>query len=123
MAVLRGAGAPNYFGEQRFGRDAANVARARAWVCHRPRAVVPPFQKGLHLSTARALLFNAVLAQRVDAGNWNRVIDGDVTLDGAANRPAMGPRTRAGARRGARHRNVGTRSNIASGSIRSSTSG
>ena len=97
IATLRQMGAPNYFGEQRFGRDAANVARAKAWVCHRPRPVVPPFQKGLHLSTARALLFNAVLARRVDAGNWNSLIDGDVQLDALPTGPLWG-RGRAPAR-------------------------
>lgn len=90
IATLRDAGAPNYFGEQRFGRDAGNVERARAWVCHRPRASVPAFQKGLHLSTARALLFNAVLARRVEAGSWNRLIEGDVPLDGAPTGPLWG---------------------------------
>jgi tRNA pseudouridine13 synthase len=81
IALVAAAGVPNYFGEQRFGHDGANVARARAWVCSRPRASISAFQKGLHLSTARALLFNAVLAQRVDAGSWNASIDGDVAGD------------------------------------------
>lgn len=78
IALVAAAGVPNYFGEQRFGHDGANVARARSWVCSRPRASVSAFEKGLHLSTARALLFNAVLARRVDGGCWNRSIDGDV---------------------------------------------
>lgn len=90
IAMLRDAGVPNYFGEQRFGRDAGNVERARAWICRRPRASVPAFQKGLHLSTARALLFNAVLARRVEAGNWNRLIEGDVPLDGSPTGPLWG---------------------------------
>ncbi len=90
IATLQDAGAPNYFGEQRFGRNAGNVERAHAWVCHRPRPSVPAFQKGLHLSTARALLFNAVLARRVEAGNWNRLIDGDAPLDGVPTGPLWG---------------------------------
>ncbi len=90
LNTLRSTGTPNYFGEQRFGQDAANVARARAWVCRRPRPVVAPFQKGLHLSTARALLFNAVLACRVEAGNWNQLIDGDVPLDSFPTAPLWG---------------------------------
>ncbi len=83
-------GAPNYFGEQRFGRDGANVERARAWICRRPRPAVTPHQRGLHLSTARALLFNAVLAQRVAAHVWNRPIDGDVLVDGDPTGPLWG---------------------------------
>jgi tRNA pseudouridine13 synthase len=83
-------GIPNYFGEQRFGRDGGNVERARAWVCRRPRPAVSPLQKGLHLSTARALLFNAVLARRVADASWNLLLDGDVTLDGAPTGPLWG---------------------------------
>lgn len=90
LEALRTHGAPNYFGEQRFGRDGANVDRARHWVCRRPRPVVPPFQKALHLSTARALLFNAVLGQRVVAQNWDRLIDGDVAVDDAPTGPLWG---------------------------------
>ncbi len=90
IEALRGAGAPNYFGEQRFGINGANVARAKTWVCHRPRAPIAAFQKGLHLSTARALLFNAVLARRVECGNWNCLIDGDVALAALPTGPLWG---------------------------------
>jgi tRNA pseudouridine13 synthase len=90
LDVLRTNGAPNYFGEQRFGRNGANVDRAKAWVCRRPRPAVPAFEKGLHLSTARALLFNAVLGHRVAARNWDRLIAGDVSIDGAPTGPLWG---------------------------------
>ena len=88
-ALVR-AGVPNYFGEQRFGRDGANVGRARSWVCSRRRPAISAFQKGLHLSTARALLFNAVLARRVEGGCWNASIDGDVTADALPTGPLWG---------------------------------
>jgi tRNA pseudouridine13 synthase len=87
---LRDFGVPNYFGEQRFGHGGANIERARAWVCNRPRPVVSPFQKGLHLSTARALLFNAVLARRVRDGSWNMLLDGDVADSGVPTGPLWG---------------------------------
>jgi tRNA pseudouridine13 synthase len=90
LDVLRRSGAPNYFGEQRFGRNGANVERARAWICKRPRPVVPAFQKGLHLSTARALLFNAVLGRRVENNSWDRLIAGDVPIDGTPTGPLWG---------------------------------
>lgn len=90
MAVIRTEGVPNYFGEQRFGRGGANVDRARAWICNRPRPVVNAFQKGLHLSTARSLLFNAVLAHRVDCGCWNTLIDGDVSVEAFPTGPLWG---------------------------------
>lgn len=87
---LRTHGVPNYFGEQRFGRNGANVERARAWICKRPRPAVSAFQKGLHLSTARALLFNAVLGRRVEARSWDRLILGDVAVDGSPTGPLWG---------------------------------
>jgi tRNA pseudouridine13 synthase len=88
VAPLAARGVPNYFGEQRFGRD--NVERARGWVCRRPRPPVSALQKGLHLSTARALLFNAVLGRRVSDSTWDRCIDGDVEIDGAPTGPLWG---------------------------------
>jgi tRNA pseudouridine13 synthase len=90
LESLRETGVPNYFGEQRFGHDGANIERARAWVCTRPRPAVSPFQKGLHLSTARALLFNAVLAMRVTDGSWQTLLDGDVADSGSPTGPLWG---------------------------------
>jgi len=90
LQQLRELGVPNYFGEQRFGRDGANVERARAWISRRPRAPVSAFDKGLHLSTARALLFNAVLAERVNDGTWHSLLDGDVADGSAPTGPLWG---------------------------------
>jgi tRNA pseudouridine13 synthase len=95
LELLRGDGVPNYFGEQRFGHDGANVERARAWINRRPRTRVSAFQKGLHLSTARAVLFNAVLAQRVSDGTWRTVLDGDVVEGDAPTGPLWGRGRRA----------------------------
>jgi tRNA pseudouridine13 synthase len=77
---IRAQGVPNYFGEQRFGRDAANVEKARAMFQGRR---VQRHERSLFLSAARSQLFNAVLAERVEKGNWNRPLDGEVwMLDG-----------------------------------------
>lgn len=73
-------GVPNYFGEQRFGRD--NPSRVVAWFKGewQPRGRQ---QRSLLLSTARALLFNRLLSRRVSQGNWNGHVPGDVMmLDG-----------------------------------------
>ncbi len=83
--VLRSIGAlgvPNYFGPQRFGRDGANLARARRWAdtgeAPRDRA-----QRGFALSAARSELFNRVLDERVRRGDWDRLLPGEaVMLDG-----------------------------------------
>jgi tRNA pseudouridine13 synthase len=91
IATLSARGVPNYFGEQRFGRCAGNIERARFWLtARRPRPQITAFQRGLHLSTARALLFNAVLAARVTADSWGLPLAGDVLIDGVPTAPLWG---------------------------------
>lgn len=70
-------GVPNYFGSQRFGRDGSNLQRAEALFNGTGRRPGRE-QRGLILSAARAQLFNQVLAARVDAGNWDLALPGDV---------------------------------------------
>jgi len=75
-------GVPNYFGPQRFGRDEANLRAAREWAAggSPPRARTV---RSFALSAARSLLFNAVLARRVQDGSWDRLLPGDAAmLDG-----------------------------------------
>src|SRR6202043_2088651 len=76
-------GAPNYFGAPRFGRGGYNLDRVATWVqsgaAPRGRA-----ERGFALSAARSLLFNAVLARRVEAGDWSQLAPGDLAnLDGS----------------------------------------
>jgi tRNA pseudouridine13 synthase len=70
-------GVPNYFGEQRFGRGGQNLERARQVFAGRR---VRRHELGVSLSAARAQVFNAVLARRVEAGNWNSALDGEVWM-------------------------------------------
>ncbi len=83
IAALAAGGVPNYFGPQRFGRDAGNLAdvlraAARGGSPGRGRG-----DQGFVLSAARSLVFNAVLAERIGRGDWNRLLPGDVAnLDG-----------------------------------------
>lgn len=74
---IRSQGVPNYFGEQRFGREAANVGKALAMFKGRH---VQRHERSLLLSAARSQLFNTVLAERVERGNWNRPLDGEVWM-------------------------------------------
>lgn len=79
-AVLVGIaahGVPNFFGEQRFGRDAANVEKALAMFAGRR---VQRHERSLLLSAARSHLFNCVLAARVARGDWNRPLAGEVWM-------------------------------------------
>lgn len=76
LATIRACGIPNYFGEQRFGHDHSNLARAHALFAG-TAGRVPRHQSGLWLSAARSQIFNEVLAERVRRGDWDRPLDGD----------------------------------------------
>ena len=83
VGELAAGGVPNYFGEQRFGRDGSNVASAWEMLAGAKR-VRDRDRRGLYLSTARSLLFNRVLARRVDDGSWRCVLPGEaLMLDGS----------------------------------------
>lgn len=87
LQAIEALGVPNYFGEQRFGRDGDNVAQALAMF--RGRRVARE-KRGLLLSAARSELFNRVLAARVLDHTWNRPLPGEVwMLDGR--RSVFGP--------------------------------
>lgn len=87
LVQIAARGIPNWFGEQRFGRDGGNVGAALAMFGGRR---VRREQRSLLLSAARSELFNRVLAARVAAGNWDSALDGEVwMLDGS--RSVFGP--------------------------------
>ncbi len=87
LAAIAARGIPNWFGEQRFGRDGGNVAAALDMFKGRR---VRKEQRSLLLSAARSALFNQVLAARVAAGSWDAPLDGEVwMLDGS--RSVFGP--------------------------------
>jgi len=82
IAFIAQHGVPNYFGEQRFGRDGDNVKQALAMFSGESKPV--QHLRGILLSAARSHLFNAVLSQRVQDGSWLNPIAGDVCgLDGS----------------------------------------
>ncbi|WP_317932643.1 tRNA pseudouridine(13) synthase TruD [Halioxenophilus sp. WMMB6] len=83
LLSIQKSGAPNYFGEQRFGRQGSNLLAAENWLVH-GKKIKNKREKGLVLSAARSYLFNQLLATRVKAGNWNQLITGDVELNGLA---------------------------------------
>lgn len=74
------SGAPNYFGEQRFGRDGGNVELGRAVVAGRRMS---RHKRSIAISALRAFEFNNALDARIRAATWNRLLPGDVAnLDG-----------------------------------------
>jgi tRNA pseudouridine13 synthase len=78
LAQISRRGVPNYFGPQRFGREGANLARTTAEL-----ASLGPNERGFVLSAARSVVFNALLAMRVQHGSWEQLLPGDLAgLDG-----------------------------------------
>nr|WP_283254625.1 tRNA pseudouridine(13) synthase TruD [Luteimonas galliterrae] len=87
LEAIAARGVPNYFGEQRFGRDGDNVASALAMFGGRR---VRREQRTMLLSAARSELFNRVLAKRVGEDRWDAGLEGEVwMLDGS--RSVFGP--------------------------------
>ena len=70
-------GVPNYFGAQRFGHGAGNLALV---------TTVDEFEsanretRSFALSALRAALFNGYLAQRVRSGTWIKPLPGEITM-------------------------------------------
>jgi tRNA pseudouridine13 synthase len=88
VRAIGAGGVPNYFGPQRFGRDAGNLAevlraaeRSAGGARDRGRG---RSDEGFMLSAARSVIFNAILGARIAQGTWNRLLAGDVAnLDGS----------------------------------------
>ncbi len=81
LEQIRSRGLPNYFGPQRFGHAGDNVWKGARWLKEGGR--LPRSKQSIYLSAVRSFMFNLVLAQRVQQGNWDQLLDGDVVmLDG-----------------------------------------
>jgi tRNA pseudouridine13 synthase len=83
LARLRERGMPNYFGEQRFGRDYGNLLEAERLFSNEAVRIDRKL-RGLLISSVRSQLFNEVLAARIESGQWDSPIPGDyMKLDGS----------------------------------------
>ncbi len=81
LEQIAARGVPNWFGEQRFGREGGNIAAARAMFAGRR---MPREKRSILLSAARSDIFNRILAERVRLGAWDRALPGEVfVLDGS----------------------------------------
>lgn len=79
---LLATGVPNYFGEQRFGRNNSNLHSAARLFAG--EGISDRQLRGLALSAARSMLFNQQVSQRVQQGWFARVQSGAVVqLDGS----------------------------------------
>lgn len=77
LQKIQKSGVPNYFGEQRFGREGNNLTQAQQWAQDRFRPR-DRNKKGLLLSATRSHLFNQVTSARLQRdGHLDAVMSGD----------------------------------------------
>jgi len=78
LEQIKASGVPNYFGPQRFGHQGRNVEQGYNLLKRRAR--LNRSKKSIYLSAIRSFLFNHVLAERVRAGVWNTMVNGDLAM-------------------------------------------
>ncbi len=74
--TLREQGAPNYFGVQRFGRNAGNMPQALAMFRGEKR-IKDRSLRSILLSSVRSWLFNSVVSERVKTDTWQMLFTGE----------------------------------------------
>lgn len=80
LELIRAQGVPNYFGEQRFGRDGGNIQLVKELFSGKR---LKRDKRSIALSSARSYLFNEILQARVVDDNWSQALPGEVlNLDG-----------------------------------------
>ncbi len=75
---IQSLGLPNYYGEQRFGRDGENAEQALRWVRGEARPPRAGFQRKLQMSALQSELFNRCVAGRVKTSTLGKVFLGDL---------------------------------------------
>ena len=70
-------GFPNYFTEQRFGRDGNNLTQALRWASGEIK-VKDRHKRSFYLSAARSEIFNLIVAKRIELGLAQQVLNGDI---------------------------------------------
>jgi len=71
-------GVPNYFGEQRFGINGGNLPKALELFAGAD--VKDKKKRGMYISAARSLLFNAIIDKRIEQGTFNQLVSGDACM-------------------------------------------
>ena len=76
LTQLQAVGFPNYFTEQRFGRDGHNLTQAQRWASGEI-SVKDRKKRSFYLSAARSEVFNLVVSQRIADQQMQTVLLGD----------------------------------------------
>lgn len=74
---LQAVGFPNYFTEQRFGRDGYNLTQAQRWAGGEIQ-VNDRKKRSFYLSAARSEIFNLIVSDRIAAGLVDQVLEHDI---------------------------------------------
>ena len=84
LGLIAEQGVPNYFGEQRFGRNGNNIPQAQE-LFSGAISVKNRNHRSLLISAARSWIFNQIVSQRVEQGTWRKLYAGEpANLDGSA---------------------------------------
>ncbi len=77
LALIESLGVPNYFGEQRFGRNGHNITLATQWAAGEIK-INDRSKRSLLLSSMRSAMFNQVTSQRLaQQGDLTTLLLGD----------------------------------------------
>jgi len=79
LMLIQQKGVPNYFGEQRFGRQMGNLYKAEK-LFNRELKKLKKLQRGLYLSAARSWIFNQLLSKRLEQQSWLMPMQGEVYM-------------------------------------------
>lgn len=77
LSLVKELGFPNYFTEQRFGRDRHNLSEAMRWAKGEIR-VKDRKKRSFYLSAARSEVFNLVVSDRLKMGLATQVMPNDI---------------------------------------------
>lgn len=81
------SGVPNYFGEQRFGREGQNLNKAYAWlsgeISNKKARKWSRQQQGMLLSSARSYVFNELLSTRIRENRLKPEVGDFMILNGS----------------------------------------
>ncbi|QLB12400.1 tRNA pseudouridine13 synthase [Bisgaardia hudsonensis] len=74
---LKNYGFPNYFTEQRFGRDGHNLTQALRWAKGEIN-IKDRKKRSFYLSAARSEIFNLVVSERINQQLTNTILENDI---------------------------------------------
>ncbi|MEX0445493.1 tRNA pseudouridine(13) synthase TruD [Xenorhabdus sp. SGI246] len=76
LQLVAQTGVPNYFGEQRFGRNGQNLVQAQRWAENEIQ-VKERNRRSFYLSACRSAMFNTITSIRIAQGEHQQVQNGD----------------------------------------------